>query len=667
MQLTHCGSLRRLLVPADVYRQLHAAESFAEPPPSIASWIERLAQAGMLAPRDADELAAHFESLPAQDEARLAGAGAATADAAPEPPPLARAVHVGLIGGCTLQVLTGAIQSRWRARGVAATASYSWFHAESQLSALSDACDFFVLHLFIIQELSRLFAAFQTGERAAVEQEVQRLCARVRSAVEVAARGAKGRLCVVHTLCRASVSPWGVADGSYRRALDAINAVLYDVVDRFDNVLILDEDDLLAEYGRRGVLDHPYELFAHHGYAAAGFRNEMPPWGDPRAMTRFLELSADRYLDLFDAWSGHRRLKLVVVDLDNTLWPGVCGDEGFTWEDRETGWILHPYFAGLHEALRLLAARGVMLATCSKNDRAHVLGDWTGRAEPRRSGGPLHPDEFVTHSIDWDAKGERVRRMLALLGVAARDALFIDDNPVERAEVGSSVPGLEVFDGPMHEARSFLLSHPRLQFARVSAEARTRARSMRVHLERDALRPRAESEEEFLRGLEIKLHVTRASGADVPRAAELIARTNQFNTTHERIGRDTLEALAQGGKVWCMHASDRFMPYGLTGVIVLDEAGVRLYVMSCRVLGLRPELPFLSAVLRSAGWAERRPTAVVRECPRNEPCRSVFLRAGFRPVDADTWVLEHEAELYRADPGVYEVTVGHRVDGLRES
>ncbi|MBZ5708475.1 HAD-IIIC family phosphatase [Nannocystis pusilla] len=665
VQLTHCGALRRSLVPAAVYHWLRTVASITreavrddwddESVPTVLSWLDRLSEAGMLVPGGADEVAAHFEALAAAPEPQAAPPVALARRGAAQAP--SRALHVGLSGQCTIQLLERAICTRWAARGVSSTTSYAWFDAESPFRDLPDTCDFFVLHMFIVRELFPLFIAFESGERAEVDHEVQRLRERVAGTVQRASLAAGSRLCIVHTMSRASVSPWGVTDVVYKRALDAINASIYDAVDATDNVLVLDEDELLSEVDKRGVVDHLYAVYAHHGYAAANFRNVMPPWGDARAMDRFLALTVDRYLDLFHAWSGIDRIKLIIVDLDNTLWPGVCGEEGFNWHDADTGWILHDPFSGIHQALRLTAVRGVLLATCSKNNRDHVLDDWRRRAELYDEVGPLHPDEFVAHSIDWDPKGARIRALLETLGVAARDALFVDDNPVERAEVKRAVPDIEVFDGPMYAARAFLLEHPRLQFARISDEARMRASSIKAGFEREALREQSRSDQDFLRSLDVRLRVGPAGHDDIHRVAELLARTNQFNTTHERLGRDALEPLVREGKVWVMHVADRFMSYGLTGVVVLNEAGVRLFVMSCRALGLRVELPFIGAVLRASGLAHREPLAVLRECPRNEPCRSVFQRAGFQRRDHDTWVLAQESDLYRDDAGIYHMEV----------
>ncbi|MDC0668584.1 HAD-IIIC family phosphatase [Nannocystis radixulma] len=670
VQLTHCGALRRSLVPAAVYHWLRTAASITraavrddwdeESVPAVLSWLDRLSEAGMLVPGDADEVAAHFESLAATPEPEAAPLVALARRRATAAPP--RALHVGLAGRCTMQLLDLAIRARWGARGVSPTTSYSWLDTESPFRDLPDTCDFFVLHMFVLRELFPLFVAFESGERAEVDQEVQSLRERVAGTVQRASLAARGRLCIVHTLSRASVSPWGIADVVYKRALDAINAAIYDAVDATDNVLVLDEDELLSQVEKRGVVDHLYTIYAHHGFATANFRNEMPPWGDARAMDRFLTLTVDRYLDLFHAWSGLDRIKLIIVDLDNTLWPGVCGEEGFNWFDADTGWVLHVPFSGIHQALRLIALRGVLLATCSKNDRDHVLDDWRQRAELYAEVGPLHPDQFVAHSIDWDTKGARIRRLLETLGVAARDALFVDDNPIERAEVKHAVPDLEVFDGPMYAARAFLLEHPRLQFARVSDEARMRATSIKAGFEREALREQSRSDQDFLRSLEVRLRVGPAELDDIHRVAELLARTNQFNTTHERLGRDALEPLVRDGKVWVMHVADRFMSYGLTGVVVLNDAGVRLFVMSCRALGLRIELPFIGAVLRASGLARREPLAVLRECPRNEPCRSVFQRAGFQRRDHDTWVLAQESDLYRDDAGIYHMELAAAED-----
>jgi FkbH-like protein len=385
-----------------------------------------------------------------------------------------------------------------------------------------------------------------------------------------------------------------------------LNAHLRALVAGHANTMFVDEERLTANAGKASLLDDLFTVTAHHG----ALDNRLP------------QLLAREYLDCYVVLSGLRRIKCIVTDLDNTLWQGVVG-EG---EGPRPG--AHP-FPAIRDALLTLRERGILLASCSKNNHDDVIAMWRERAsEPE----DLLPDDFVLHEINWDPKPKNLARIFDKLGLAPDAVLFIDDNPVERAEALAAFPELRVLGDDLRQLRAQLLTDPYLQPNVITAEARERTATTKAQLSRDEAREHATDRDGFLRSLEIALEVTRVSDrAQLDRLAELSQRTNQFNTTLVRYDVATLAQLAAApdASVWSVSVRDRFAPYGIVGLIVIRGDEIENVCISCRAIGLAIDQPFLAEVLARSGLHARHATGRIVTGARNQPCRRVFSDAGF--------------------------------------
>lgn len=480
------------------------------------------------------------------------------------------------------------------------------------------------------------------------------------------------RLLLLHGFSTPQLSPWGRSVRPPELSLDAVvtdlNRILIDACRDRPDVMYVDEERLVSNHGKRWLLDDAVVPYAHHGplfFEAdrrdAGGRRRVDSFDAPTAR-ELPALFAREYLSCYLAWSGARRIKLIAVDLDGVLWPGVAGDGGTGLEDPDEALqILHfGVFGGIHQALRLMRQRGVLLATVSKNDERTVLDAWAGFetwAARHRIVHFLRRDDFVLHRINWRRKADNLEEIAEATGVAPDAMLFIDDDPVERAEVAERLGAIRILGEDINHVRGQLLAEPCLQHDPVGTLGAERTVKVRSQLARDRALARAPDVTAFLRRLAIEVTVRRvADHRSLPRLVELAGRTNQFNTSLRRYTPGELGALidAADASVYEIEVGDRGGHHGIVGLLTIAAGRIECYVLSCRVLTLELAVPTLVGVLREGRHLPV--TARIVDGPRNHPCRDVFERAGFLRSGAD-FVATRDDRLATVDTSVHAIRV----------
>ncbi len=330
--------------------------------------------------------------------------------------------------------------------------------------------------------------------------------------------------------------------------------------------------------------------------------------------------------------------KLLVLDLDDTLWGGVVGDLG--WEQLRLGGH-DPEGEALvdfQRAVKALRRRGVVLAIASKNTEAVALD--AIRSHPEMV---LRPDDFVAWRINWGDKARNVADIAAELNLGLQSVVFIDDNPVERARVREALPEVLVPEWPADK-----LLYPQA-FAELrcfdvpglSAEDAGRTQMYAAEQRRRAARHDVGSLDEWLAGLGIRVRAEPLGGANAARATQLLNKTNQLNLSTRRLTEPEFLAWAAepGHEVWAVHVGDRFGDAGLTGLLGLERDGdacrVVDFVLSCRVMGRKVEETLAHlAVARARAWGAARVEARHLATAKNRPCLEFWTRSGFDRADA---------------------------------
>lgn len=556
-----------------------------------------------------------------------------------------RQLTVLALGGCVTEFARDELIAQGLERGLDIRVVGAWPDSRGRLKSLVDKHrpDVTVLQLSLYPYLTELLDHGPLATEDERRARVERLRSVGRSWIDALAEATRDHgIGIVHNYGPTALSPYGRFEhrtpmGS-RETLARLNAGIDEALRAHDHLMLLDEERLVARYGAEQLFDDLYFPFGHHGGAPDPERDQ------PHQLPLLGSVLAREYLDVYTAATERGRVKCVVVDLDNTLWPGIAAEDGFSWLDRDhtSTWV----HLGLHQALALLKSRGFLLATASKGTESQTLKVWEQVHHPLL----LKPDDFVMHCIDWQPKSRGIARIAARLGLAHEAFLFLDDNPVERHEVHRALPQVRIAQGPVHGFRALLLGDPLLDRPPAGQEASRRTETTRGMLRRREL---GESLDEQTLAQEVGARITvrRARPQDVDRLEELLHRTTQYRTTDWRPARHELERLVRAGSVAVCHVTDRFADYGLVGGCAVADGRVLCLVLSCRVIGLGVGPRLLAATVRELGLAGERVRGTFLPSERNGPASDVFERAGFRhdpdagPERGDHYVLRAPADL----------------------
>ena len=380
-------------------------------------------------------------------------------------------------------------------------------------------------------------------------------------------------------------------------------------------------------------------------YDALTARHGRLHWHDERRWrTLRMPLTADaidalarEYMRFLHPLTG-RVCKVLALDLDNTLWHGIVGEDGASAIRMDAEYPGSAYRA-VQCAARDLKQRGIMLAVCSRNNPAEALD--VLRSHPDML---LRPDDFAVIRVGWEDKDVMLREVARELNIGADAIAFFDDNPRERDLVRMRLPDavvLDVPDDPMAYADS-LRAAPVFERLAVVAEDAKRDQLVAGERQRAALRTKTASLEEFYRSLAMRVEVGRADQRTIPRIAQLTQKTNQFNLTTRRYSEAEIAAMAAdpATRVFWMRLTDRFGDAGLVGVAILRvtnaTADIDSFLLSCRVIGRTVETALLAATVaeaRASGAA--RLTGSFVPTAKNAAARDFFQAHGFRMIQVE--------------------------------
>ncbi len=339
--------------------------------------------------------------------------------------------------------------------------------------------------------------------------------------------------------------------------------------------------------------------------------------------------------------------RVLVLDLDNTLWGGVIGDDGMGGI-RLGGDYPGSVFAEIQETLKTFRNRGVALTICSKNTEGVALEAIDTHPEMR-----LRSDDFAVIRINWNDKAANIREIAEEIGVGLSSLCVIDDSPYEREAIRRMLPGTIVpeLPGDVTLWPAFLLDHPYLGSLRLTQEDRERADRYRLkaHIQKEAAG--FSDKQDYWRSLEMHLYFHDFSNANQQRVLQLLNKTNQFNMTTRRYGETDLSRIRQeGGIIIPVGLSDKYSEREIVGVLVLLSSGAQAatlvidsFLLSCRVLGRSVETGILGWICRYArdkGYRSLEGRFFATE--RNQPAGTVYREHGFADAGAGRWLLDME-------------------------
>lgn len=332
--------------------------------------------------------------------------------------------------------------------------------------------------------------------------------------------------------------------------------------------------------------------------------------------------------------------KLVVVDLDNTMWGGIVGDDG--WQNLRLGG--HDYigeaFVEFQKSLKALARRGIQIAIVSKNEESVAL-----EAIDQHPEMVLKRGDICGWRINWNDKAQNIVELVKDLNLGLQSVIFLDDNPTERGRVREALPEVLVPDWPENPVNyaDALRALDCFDQTTITAEDRARTRMYVEDRERKSSASTATSMAEWLAGLDVVIDVVPLDAASMKRTVQLINKTNQMNLTGHRTSEAELTAWLAAEphrQAFSVSVGDRFGHLGLTGAFTLQRKGDALevvdFVLSCRAMGRKVEdtlAHFWIEQARAAGAA--RVIAQAVPTAKNMPCLAFLRQADFTEAAAN--------------------------------
>ncbi|HYM73490.1 MAG TPA: HAD-IIIC family phosphatase [Stellaceae bacterium] len=597
--------------------------------PKIEHWRERLRQFGRSGEADWDEAVALAAASLDAVQTNALDATARRVFAGPPQSLPDKPVRLALLGSCTMAHLHPAIRvAGLRRRMWVDTYESDYGQYWQELADTGSALHRFKPNAVLLAlDAHHLAGGIGADSSAAeVEAALAATCDRIRTCWQLA-RDAF-RCTVIHQLAP-PVHPRLLGGNEHRlpgsRAafVERVNAEMRRMADEAGvAVLALD-----AQAARDGLLAwHDPELW-HRA------KQEVSPAAAP--------MYGELVMRLVAATRG-RSYKALVLDLDNTVWGGVVGDDGMEGLVLGQGSALGEGFAHFQHHARELSRRGVILAVCSKNDEANAVEPFDRHPEM-----VLKRSDIASFVANWRDKPANLRAIAAELNIGIDTLVFVDDNPFERELVRRELPMVavpEVSDDPASYAQT-LADAGYFEAVALTDEDRARSGQYQSNRQRDRLKASATDLESYLRGLEMRLRWRRFDRVGLNRTVQLINKTNQFNLTTRRYTEaDVLGVMADDRAFGVqLRLVDRFGDNGIIAIAIgrmLDGADLLIdtWLMSCRVLGRQVEPTTLNLVAAMAqGLGARRLIGEYIPTAKNGMVKDHYPKLGFGPLGGSNW------------------------------
>lgn len=449
-----------------------------------------------------------------------------------------------------------------------------------------------------------------------------------------------GALCILQTL---AAPPEGLF-GSFDRALAGTARNLVDRVNQKISQAVLQSTDMLLDVA--GIAE---TVGLADWHSPAQWNLAKLPFADA-----FVPLYAEHVARIIGAMRGKSR-RVLVLDLDNTVWGGVIGDDGMEGIQIAQGDATGEAHLSVQQLALTLRARGIVLAVSSKNT------DNIARRPFKEHPDMLLKEEHIAvFQANWNDKATNIRAIAKELALGLDSFVFLDDNPVERGLIRQEIPEVavpELDTDPANYART-LAAAGYFEAINFSEEDRARAEMYQANARRLSLQGQATDLKSYLRSLEMRIVFGSFDGTTRARVTQLINKSNQFNLTTRRYTESQVEQLEADDSVMTLHARliDKFGDNGIICVIICratrhDTWTIDSWLMSCRVLGRCVEQAVLAEiVLRARAAGITTLEGIYLRTDRNEMVRDHYGKLGFTRLDngadgSSRWELCTDVEL----------------------
>lgn len=433
-----------------------------------------------------------------------------------------------------------------------------------------------------------------------------------------------------------------LGDTSLRRAVSEYNTLIYDLSQENNNFKIIHFQDFISKFPIDMHIDWKY-YYLSKMQLNPRLVKDFSNWF--RTQLNILEFS---------------RKKCLVLDLDNTLWGGILGEDGINGI-KIGGEYPGNAFLDFQKYLLNLSETGIILTLCSKNNESDVLELW--EKNPNLL---IKKENVSAYRINWQNKAENIKELANELNIGLDSFVFIDDNPTERELIRQLLPEVETpeFPAQPYQFPVFVreLTEKYFKTYTVTEEDRNKINQYQANRERAKILNSISNFTEYLESLEIEINIQKANSFTVSRIAQMTQKTNQFNLTTKRYTELEIEnLLSNNAWIYSISVRDKFGDNGITGaiIIVLNDdrktAEIDSFLLSCRILGKGIEEAFMGYILNTLKKEGiEKISAVYKPTLKNDQVKNFYDRIGFELTDHPE---NSEERNYRLDLTVTEFEI----------
>ena len=429
-------------------------------------------------------------------------------------------------------------------------------------------------------------------------------------------------------------SPYGIlenkTDYGFHEMVKNMNEKLLDVAKNLDSVYIYDFDRFTNYHGAEHVFD-----FRQYYY------------GDLKIALKYFPYFVNDLMGYVKAITGTSK-KCIVLDLDNTLWGGIVGEDGFDGIKLGSTSPGNAYVE-FQRYLLSLWQKGILLAINSKNNYDDAIQ--TIRNHPNMV---LREDNFANVHVNWENKVDNMKEIAQELNLGLDSFVYFDDDPVNRASMIKHLPEVLTVDLPKDPSQfvSILAQMNDFNILSMTEEDLMRGQMYLQHKKRIELEKTATNLDDFLKDLDIKIKIKKADKFTIPRISQLTLKTNQFNLTTKRYQEEDIRNFSQNDSmiVGCAQVEDKFGDNGITGVFIIkkensSEWEIDTFLLSCRVMGREVEAGILGYLLQKAKNENvKKVKGKYVPTKKNKPCESFLSNNGFKQ-DGQNYVFQLEDQI----------------------
>ena len=437
---------------------------------------------------------------------------------------------------------------------------------------------------------------------------------------------------VVTSLQIPNYSPYGISEGEDY----GLKNIIYKINDKLFNefqannsskVFIYDFNQFVSKFGEKNIFNYK-QFFS----------------GDIKISTEYIPKFVNEIMGYVYAISGITK-KCIVLDLDNTLWGGVIGEDGFDnikLGDNPVG----RSFVEFQKRLLALNKRGIILAINSKNnfdDAMEVI-----QKHPNMI---LKEEDFACVKINWDDKVVNLQKIAEELNIGLDSMVFFDDDPLNQEYVKNSLPGILVVDLPKDSSQypQIITEMKEFDVLKITEEDTKRNDMYFEQKKRKEFEDQVGNYGEFLKQMNIEVEIKKADSFSIPRISQLTLKTNQFNLTTKRYHEEEVSKFSSSDDkiIECVQVSDKFGDNGITGTYIVEKKNIEewiidTFLLSCRIMGRGVEEIMINQIIENARLSgvkrikgEFIPTA------KNKPAENFYKKLGFKKEN-EFWVFNTE-------------------------